>query len=139
MKKLLIIIFSTVFVFTSCSKDGTGPEINLSYQMLSEKIWYLDYTLTSASNGAVTKSYIGQSTYFVKFLNDKTTLDSDGITGTYTVEKINGVLQIHVQAKTTGSNSIEYIYNIETLGTNVMILYFQKAGVATKLYYNTSH
>jgi hypothetical protein len=107
--------------------------------MLSEKIWYLNYILTSSSNGAVTKSYIGQPTYFVKFLNDKTTLDSDGITGTYTVEKTNGVLQIHVQAKTIGSNSIEYIYNIETLGANVMVLYFQKAGVTNKLYYNTSH
>jgi hypothetical protein len=139
MKKHLTIFFSLLLLMSSCKKDSASSEIQLSYQMIAEKVWYLDYAQNISSNGLTTKSYIGQSTYFVQFLKDNTTFDSDGIKGTYTVEKQNGILQIHVQAKTTASNSIEYIYNVETLAANIMILSFQKAGVTTKLYYNTSH
>ena len=139
MKKFIITICTTLFLFTSCNKDTTGAEISLAYQMVSDKIWYLDYNQTIKSTGTSTKTYIGQSTYFVKFLKNLTTVDSDGISGSYTIEKINGVLQIHVQAKTAGANSLEYIYSIETLGANNMILYYVNAGITTKFFYNTSH
>jgi hypothetical protein len=120
---------------TSCSKDTSGAEINLSYQMLSDKTWYLDYSIT----GATKRTYVGQSTYFIDFLKNKTTKDSDGLLGTYTVEKLGKVLQIHVQAKTSSTNTVEYIYNIESIGSGNLILYYTLSGatVPTKLYFST--
>lgn len=120
---------------TSCSKDTSGAEINLSYQMLSDKTWYLDYSIV----GSTKRTYVGQSTYFIDFLKNKTTKDSDGLTGTYTVEKLGNVLQIHVQAKTSSTNTVEYVYNIESIGTGNLILYYTLSGatVPTKLYFST--
>jgi len=100
MRKYTITFFFCLFSLlqlTSCSKDTSGQEINLSYQLLSDKTWYLDYSITGTSK----KTYLGQSTYFINFLKNNTTTDSDGLEGTYTVEKIGNVLQIHVQAKTS--------------------------------------
>jgi hypothetical protein len=120
---------------TSCSKDTSGAEINLSYQMLSDKTWYLDYSIV----GNTKRTYVGQSTYFIDFLKNKTTKDSDGLTGTYTVEKLGNVLQIHVLAKTSSTNTVEYVYNIESIGTGNLILYYTLSGatVPTKLYFST--
>lgn len=122
--------------FASCKKDTGNADIQLSYQMLAEKTWYLDYTIT----GAVKRTYVGQATYFIDFLKNKTTVDSDGLTGTYTVEKNNNQLQIHVQAKTSSTNKVEYIYNIETIGSDNLILSYKATGstVSTKLYFSTN-
>ncbi len=139
MKNFLIIICALIFLFSSCNKDTTGAEINLAYQMVSDKIWYLDYNQTITSTGTTTKTYIGQSTYFIKFLKNLTTVDSDGISGSYSVVKVNSKLEIHVLAKTAGANSLEYIYNIETLGANNMILYYVNSGNTIKFFYSTSH
>jgi hypothetical protein len=121
---------------TSCSKDTSGQEINLSYQLLSDKTWYLDYSITGTSK----KTYLGQSTYFINFLKNRTTTDSDGLDGKYTIEKIGNVLQIHVQAKTSSTNTVEYIYNIESIGSGNLILYYTLNGttVPTKLYFSTN-
>jgi hypothetical protein len=121
---------------TSCSKDNSGAEINLTYQMLSDKTWYLDYSITGTSK----RSYVGQSTYFIDFLKNKTTKDSDGLNGTYTVEKVGKVLQIHVQAKTSSTNTLEYIYNIESIGSENLILYYTLTGstIPTKFYFSTN-
>jgi hypothetical protein len=121
---------------SSCSKDTSGQEINLSYQLLSDKTWYLDYSITGTSK----KTYLGQSTYFINFLKNNTTTDSDGLEGTYTVEKSGNILQIHVQAKTSSTNTVEYIYNIESIGTGNLILYYTLNGttVPTKLYFSTN-
>lgn len=139
MKKYIILICTSIFLLTSCNKDTSGAEISLAYKMISEKIWYLDYNQTISTKGTTTKTYIGQSTYFVKFLKNFTTVDSDGITGNYTVVKVNGKLQIQVLAKTAGDNSLEYIYDIETLGANNMILYYINSGNTIKFFYSTSH
>ena len=139
MKKYIILICTSIFLLTSCNKDTSGAEISLAYKMISEKIWYLDYNQTISTKGTTTKTYIGQSTYFVKFLKNFTTVDSDGITGNYTVVKVNGKLQIQVLAKTAGDNSLEYIYDIETLGANNMILYYVNSGNTIKFFYSTSH
>lgn len=122
--------------FASCKKDTVNADIQLSYQMLAEKTWYLDFTIT----GAVKRTYVGQATYFIDFLRNKTTVDSDGLTGTYTVKKNNNQLQIHVQAKTTSTNKVEYIYNIETIGSDNLILSYIATGatVPTKLYFSTN-
>jgi hypothetical protein len=131
----LFCLFS-LLQLTSCSKDTSGQEINLSYQLLSDKTWYLDYSITGTSK----KTYLGQSTYFINFLKNNTTTDSDGLEGTYTVKKIGNVLQIHVQAKTSSTNTVEYIYNIESIGTGNLILYYTLNGatVPTKLYFSTN-
>jgi hypothetical protein len=139
MKKYTIAFlfcFLSISQLTSCSKDTSGQEINLSYQLLSDKTWYLDYSITGTSK----KTYLGQSTYFINFLKNKTTTDSDGLDGNYTIKKIDNVLQIHVQAKTSGTNTVEYVYNIESIGNANLILYYTLNGttVPTKLYFSTN-
>ncbi len=136
--KLTILLFSSLFLL-SCKKDAGKNELNLAYQMISEKIWYLSYSQTITSTKTTEKNYVGQSTYFIKFLKDYTTVDSDGLKGVYNLEKTNDILQIHVNAKTQGQNTIEYIYNVESLGASNMILYSTVAGVTNKFYYNTNH
>jgi hypothetical protein len=143
MKKYLNLTITFLFALlsitnlTSCSKDSSGAEINLTQQMLSDKTWYLDYSITGTSK----KTYLGQSTYFINFLKNNNTTDSDGLQGTYTVEKIGNLLQIHVQAKTSSTNTVEYIYNIESIGSGSLILYYTLNGatVPTKLYFSTNN
>lgn len=132
---LLCCLLSLTYL-SSCSKDRSGEEINLTYQMLKDKTWYLDYSITGTSK----KTYLGQSTYFINFLKNNTTTDSDGLDGTYRVEKNGNVLQIHVQAKTSSTNTVEYIYNIESIGSGNLILYYTLNGttVPTKLYFSTN-
>lgn len=131
-------LISTLLItqLTSCSKDTSGAEINLSYQMLSDKTWYLDYSITGTSK----RTYVGQSTYFIDFLKNKSTKDSDGLMGTYSVEKVGSVLQIHVQAKTSSTNTVDYIYNVESIGSDNLVLYYTLSGatVPTKLYFTTN-
>ena len=116
----------------SCNKDNTSDELTLSYQYLADKTWYLDYSQTDS----LTKTYIGQSTYFINFIKDKKTIDSDGLAGTYSVEKINNQLQIHVQAVTKQLNPIEYIYNIESIGSKHLVLSYTTGGTKTTLFYS---
>jgi hypothetical protein len=138
MKNILFFIGIAVCLFTSCKKDTAGAEINLAYQMVSDKIWYLNYTQNISNTATSTKTYVGQATYFIKFLSNYTTVDSDGIAGNYSIEKTNGILQVHVNAFTAGATKIEYIYNIETVGQDNMILYYVKSGNTIKFFYNTS-
>jgi len=138
MKNILVLLYITVCLFTSCKKDTAGAEISLAYQMVSDKIWYLNYTQNISNTTTSTKTYVGQATYFIKFLSNYTTEDSDGIAGNYSIEKINGILQVHVNAFTAGATKIEYIYNIETVGQDNMILYYVKSGNTIKYFYNTS-
>ena len=123
---------------TSCSKDSSGAEINLTKQMLSDKTWFLDYSITGTSK----RTYLGQSTYFIDFLKNDSTSDSDGLNGRYKVEKNGNILQIHVTAKTSSVSSVEYeiIYNIESIGSGNLILYYTLTGatVPTKLYFSTN-
>jgi hypothetical protein len=138
MKNILFFLCIKVCLFTSCKKDTAGAEINLAYQMVSDKIWYLNYTQNISNTATSTKTYVGQATYFIKFLSNYTTVDSDGIAGNYSIEKTNGILQVHVNAFTAGATKIEYIYNIETVGQDNMILYYVKSGNTIKFFYNTS-
>jgi hypothetical protein len=134
---LLLALFAMIMTqFVGCSKDTSGAEVNLSYQMLSDKTWYLDYSIIGANK----RTYVGQSTYFIDFLKNKTTKDSDGLVGTYTVEKAGNILQIRVQATTSSTNMVEYVYNIESIGNDNLVLYYTLNGtsVPTKLYFTTS-
>ena len=143
MKKYLnltiIFLFALLSItnLTSCSKDSSGAEIKLTQQMLSGKTWFLDYSITGTSE----KNYLGQASYFIKFSKNDSTSDSDGLTGTYKVEKINNKLQINVKAKTSGTNTVEYIYFIESIGTGNLVLYYTLNGatIPTKLYFSVKN
>ncbi len=121
----------------SCRKDTNGAEISLTYQMLSNKSWFLDYSIT----GVTKKSYVGQTTYFIDFLTDKTTRDSDGVAGTYVIEKVGNNLQIHVQGKTSKGNIAEFIYTIEYIGSNKLVVNYSlpNSSVSTRLYFSSKN
>ena len=59
MAKILVL----VLFITGCAKSTEGIDMQLAKDFLSNKIWYLDYTV----NATNTKTYVGQSTYFISF------------------------------------------------------------------------
>ena len=134
MKKyLLYSLLAACTLIGSCSKDTTMAETNLAQKMIQDKAWFLDYSQT----GTLTKTYVGQATYYINFLKNLTTQDSDGLNGSYSVEKVSGQLQIHVQAKTSNGNPIEYIYTIVSVGSENLILSYTISGKLTQLYYTS--
>ena len=140
--KLLYILLIALSTFTlfSCSKETSTTQVNVMNNLLTNKNWYLDYSITEAMTSTapvVVKSYVGQSTYFITYLKNGDTKDSDGITGTYSVELINSESQIHMQLKTSNGNPFEVIYNIISVGESNMVLSKVVTGPATKLYFTT--
>lgn len=133
---ILAISISIVTGFTACSKDTAAPQVELSYKMLSDKTWFLDYIQTINGSNINTRTYLGQSTYFINFLKDKTTLDSDGLVGTYSVEVTNGKTNLKVNAKTIGGSQANYVYTLESIGAKVLVLSYNDNGTATKFYYS---
>ena len=133
MKNLYILLLAVIsFTIVSCNKETATTQTDVMNSMLTNKNWYLDYSITGTS----TKSYVGQSTYFVTYLKDGTTKDSDGLTGTYKVEVINNQSQIHVQVKTSNGNPLEVIYNIISVGdTKLVLSKVVTTGTATQLYF----
>lgn len=141
MKKYLIYkiaFFFFITVFTSaCTKDSNETEINLAYQMLGNKTWFLEYSQYTNGGNTTTNTFVGQSTYFINFLSNFTTKDSDGITGTYTVVKNGNQLQILVSAKTANGNNSNYQYNVISLGAKQMVLSSTSNTTSAKYYYST--
>ena len=132
--KILYTILLAVIIFTmnACNKETATTQTDVMNTLLTNKNWYLDYSITGTS----TKSYVGQSTYFVTYLKDGTTKDSDGLTGTYSVEVIGNQSQIHVQLKTANGNPLEVIYNIISVGeTKLVLSKVVTTGTATQLYF----
>jgi len=132
--KTLYTLFILVITFTlvACNKETGSTQTDVMNTLLTNKNWYLDYSISGTS----TKSYVGQSTYFVTYLKDGTTKDSDGLTGTYTVEVINNQSQIHVQLKTANGNPLEVIYNIISVGeTKLVLSKVITTGTATQLFF----
>ena len=132
--KILYTILLAVIIFTmnACNKETPTTQTDVMNSLLTNKNWYLDYSITGTS----TKSYVGQSTYFVTYLKDGTTKDSDGLTGTYSVELIGNQSQIHVQLKTANGNPLEVIYNIVSVGdTKLVLSKVVTTGAATQLYF----
>jgi len=116
----------------ACNKETATTQTDVMNSMLTNKNWFLDYSITGTS----TKSYVGQSTYFVTYLKDGTTKDSDGLTGTYSVEVIGNQSQIHVQVKTSNGIPLEVIYNIISVGdTKLVLSKVVTTGTATQLYF----
>lgn len=128
----VFILSFTVVILFSCNKETATTQTDVMNSMLTNKNWYLDYSIT----GTGTKSYVGQATYFVTYLKDGTTRDSDGLNGTYTVELINNQSQIHVQVKTANGNALEVIYNIISVGDKKLVLSkLVQSGTPTELYF----
>jgi hypothetical protein len=132
---LVLTIFIVIGV-SSCSKDTAGPQVELSYKMLSDKTWFLDYVQTINGSTIRTQTYLGQASYFINFLKDKTTLDSDGIVGTYSIEVVNGKIFVKINAKTKGGNPVSYDYTVESMGAKVLIMSFENSGTKNKFYYS---
>ena len=133
MKTLYTLLIAAItFTLVACNKETATTQTDVMNTLLTNKNWYLDYSIT----GTATKSYVGQSTYFVTYLKDGTTKDSDGLTGTYTVEVINNQSQIHVQLKTANGNPLEVIYNILSVGeTKLVLSKVITTGTATQLFF----
>jgi hypothetical protein len=141
MKTLFTILLAAIsLTIFSCNKETATTQTNVMNNLLTNKNWYLDYSITeglTSTTPVVLKSYVGQSTYFITYLKNGVTQDSDGITGTYTVELINGQSQIHMLLKTSNGNPFEVIYNIISVGESNMVLSKVISGPATKLYFTT--
>jgi hypothetical protein len=141
MKQIYTLLIAiSAFTLFSCSKETSTTQVNVMNNLLTNKNWYLDYSITeglTSTTPVVLKSYVGQSTYFITYLKTGVTQDSDGITGTYTVELKNGQSQIHMQLKTSNGNPFEVIYNIISVGESNMVLSKVISGPATKLYFTT--
>lgn len=135
--KLISIVALLSSSFASCSKDVSSAEIDLSYKMLSDKTWYLEYTQAITSTTTSQKTYVGQSTYFINFVKNLTTNDSDGLTGAYKLLKSSDQLQIQVSAMTTNGNTANFTYDVVSLGAKYMVLSYKKGDTTTKLYYST--
>jgi hypothetical protein len=133
MKQLFTLFIGlAIITFFACNKEAPSTQTDVMNKMIANKSWYLDYSISGNSS----KSYVGQSTYFVTYLKDGSIKDSDGLTGTYTVENIYNQSQIHVQVKTTNGNPLEVIYDIISVGNSKMILSKQViAGIPTQLYF----
>ena len=127
-----LFILAITFTLVACNKETATTQTDVMNNLLTNKNWYLDYSIT----GTATKSYVGQSTYFVTYLKDGTTKDSDGLTGTYSVEVIGNQSQIHVQVKTANGNPLEVIYNIISVGaSNLVLSKVVSTGTPTQFYF----
>lgn len=130
---LLFLIFNSF----ACSKDVKDVDVNLTYQLIGNKTWYLDYAQTSTNSIINTKTYLGQPTYFINYLKNKTTTDSDGLTGTYSILKMGSILQIQVQAKTISGNPSAYTYELESIGAKNLILSYELNNTKTRLFFTS--
>lgn len=117
----------------ACTKDEKVAELNVTKNMISDKTWYLDYSVTNNT----TKSYVGQTTYFINFLKTGSTNDSDGIKGSYQIQKPANMLQVQVTATTASGTPANYTYDIESVGSQNLIMAYTKNGIRTQLYYST--
>lgn len=137
MKKIFqILALVLVLALGSCSKDTSSPDTILSELMLQDKTWFLDYSITTTGSSSLTKTYVGQSTYFINFLKNRSTKDSDGLNGTYQLKNIGGKLQIQVNAKTLGLVTVEYTYIVESVGAKDLVVSFVSNSQTTKRYFS---
>jgi hypothetical protein len=139
MKHLYILFIAVISITSfSCNKETATTQTDVMNNLISNKNWYLDYIITEGATSTtpvVLKSFVGQTTYFVTYLKNGTTKDSDGITGSYTIEIVNGQSQIHQQLKTSNGNPFEVVYNIISVGENNLVLSKVISGPISKLYF----
>lgn len=138
--KLTPILLFTCFtiILSACAKNDIETEVNVAYRMIAEKNWFLEYAQTRANGSTRTANYTGQSTYFVKFLKDKTTSDSDGFSGTYQIAKSGDHLEVVATTKSSNGNTNNYNYKVISLGEKKMILEFKKQDSTLIYYFNST-
>lgn len=138
-KKYIFLIVLIAYTFVGCNKETNNTSIDVLNNLITNKNWYLEYTITEITNSTlpVIKSYVGQTTYFVTYLKNGDTKDSDGLTGTYSIEAHNNQYQIHVKVKTTNGNSLEVIYNIISAGASHLVIAKTISGPSIKLYFTS--
>lgn len=132
MKKLFIVTLCC-FSFYACTKEVDS--ISYTQSLLSNKTWFLDSTIKENT----TKSFIGKSTYFIQFSKTGKTIDSDGITGNYTIQESNKSLSIFIEGTTQNGSPAKYNYLIEQIGSDQLIVSFQIDGIKTKKIFSTTH
>lgn len=123
------------FSLSSCNKELASTKSDLIQSKLVNKTWYLDHSIT----GTITKSFVGQTTYFITFLSDGTTNDSDGLAGNFSIVNNNGKYELSVKTKTINGNNFNYTHLIESVGDEKMIQSFTADGqtVKTSLYFTS--
>lgn len=139
MKTIYTLFLAVIsLVLFSCNKETANTQKDVMQRLLVNKNWFLDYSITASTNSTnpLVKSYVGQSTYFVTYLKDGTTRDSDGLTGKYTIEIIKDQSQIHVQLITINGNPFEVIYDIISVGdTKLVLSKVVSSGTPTQLFF----
>ncbi len=135
MKRILNIYLVTILWISSfaCTKQVENADLVVAQNMIQDKTWYLDYYI----NGSQQKTYTGQATYFINFLKNLTTKDSDGVTGTYSFSVNNNNLLVHVMGKTNASANAEYFYTVESIGQKYMVMSVIINGTTIKYYYSS--
>jgi hypothetical protein len=132
---IYFIIISTILI--ACNKDDKDIEVNLAYQLIADKTWYLDYSQNISGSTVTNRTYLGQPTYFINYLKNLATSDSDGLIGIYEIIKTDSSLVISVQAKTISGNPSTYNYEIESIGQKNMIMNYNKNNTKTRLFFST--
>jgi hypothetical protein len=116
----------------SCSKDEDA--ITYTKRIIAGKTWYLSNTI----EGTQSKSYIDKSTYSIQFKKLDSTIDSDGIIGTYNIIELNQVLQLIVSGKTQSGITANYTYQIDHIEpTSLEISYNQNNLLIRKIFTTT--
>ena len=113
----VFLALTSIFTLTSCKKDTDTATIELTQRMIQDKTWFLTYKVT---NGTV-KSYLGEPSYFINFLKNKSTKDSDGLEGTYLIKKENKQLKVVLQIKLSNQTSFDYQYDIDLIGESNLV------------------
>jgi len=131
--QIIILIFSLAITTSSCNKDTNAININLTASMLMDKTWFLDYKQSVNLN----QTYVGQSSYFISFYKDNTTIDSDGNKGIYSILSSNKQVQIIMNTKTIKGNNLDYSYQVISVGESNLILSFFFNGQITKMFFST--
>ena len=73
MKQIYTLLIAlSAFTLFSCNKETSTTQTNVMNNLLTNKNWYLDYSITEgvSSTTPVVKSYVGQSTYFITYLKN---------------------------------------------------------------------
>lgn len=127
-------LFLIIVSSTSCVKVIDNADEILSKNLLQEKQWFLEYKQI----GATSKIYVGQSSYFINFLKDNTSNDSDGIKGTYSTSYgTDNKLRINFTVSTKSNIISSFQYVVEAIGANEMIFSFVQNGATNYYYFST--
>ena len=127
-------LFLIIVSSTSCVKVIDNADEILSKNLLQEKQWFLEYKQL----GTTSKIYVGQSSYFINFLKDNTSNDSDGIKGTYSTSYgTDNKLRINFTVSTRSNIISSFQYVVDAIGANEMIFSFVQNGATNYYYFST--